>query len=101
MTERILRNALDDEEELDPVLLAFLDLLDRESDSNPGRMVPVTAELMARMRTLSDGVAVDVDPQNEGAVCQGQLDSQRCAPYLPPRNRPAETRCARRARGSR
>jgi prlF antitoxin for toxin YhaV_toxin len=54
--------------EEDPTLLAFLDFLEREIEDRPERLVPVTRELVARMRRLTSGVKVNPDEPIEGPV---------------------------------
>ena len=52
----------------DPVIGAFLDFLEREMIRDPGRLQPVTPELMAKMQRLSAGIEVDLDEEIEGPV---------------------------------
>jgi hypothetical protein len=49
----------DDEE--DPVLLAYLDFLDQEITAQPELVEPLDLDLLARMDALVEGVDVDLD----------------------------------------
>jgi len=42
---------------------AFLDLIGREIDTNPGSAVPITEEWVARAMALVEGVLVDLDEE--------------------------------------
>jgi antitoxin PrlF len=64
----VIRKAMDAEDEQDPALGAFLDLLERDIAEHPERLQPVTRELAERMRRLSAGIEVDLDEKIEGPV---------------------------------
>jgi len=49
------------EDEEDPVLLAYLDLLDQEITAQPDLVQPLDLDLLARMDALVEGVDVDLD----------------------------------------
>ncbi|MBV9109722.1 MAG: type II toxin-antitoxin system PrlF family antitoxin [Gemmatimonadetes bacterium] len=59
-------NRVQPDPEEDPTLLAFLDLLERDIEEDPERLVPVTRELIDRMRALTAGIPVDLDEPIEG-----------------------------------
>jgi antitoxin PrlF len=52
----------------DPALGLFLDLLDRDIDQHPERMVPVTAAFVQRVRKATAGVEVDPHAPIDGPV---------------------------------
>ena len=52
----------------DPAVGAFLDLLERDIAEHPERLQPMTHELADRMRRLSAGIEVDLDEEIEGPV---------------------------------
>lgn len=51
-------------------MLAFLDLLERDIEEHPERLVPVTRELIDRIRALTAGIPVDLDEPIEGDVSE-------------------------------
>jgi len=55
-------------EDQDQALCAFLDLLERDINEHPERLRPMTHELNARMRRVSDGIEFDPDEEIEGPV---------------------------------
>jgi len=65
--QAVIRRA-DGEDEADQVLGAFLDFVERQINEHPERLQPVTVQLRARMRRLSQGVMVDLDEGIEGPV---------------------------------
>lgn len=58
--EVILSKAVPDDEE-DPVVLAFLDFLERDMIAHPERLQPMDPELYARATELVKGIEVDLD----------------------------------------
>jgi antitoxin PrlF len=62
----VIRRVVDDPDE-DPVLGAFLGLLEREMTAHPERLQPITTELMDRMHRVSDP-DIDIDEEIEGPV---------------------------------
>lgn len=56
------------EEEVDPVVSAFLDFLERDMREHPEQLTPVTEGLVARLRSLTEGVEVGRDERIEGPV---------------------------------
>jgi antitoxin PrlF len=52
----------------DPVVNAFLDFLERDMTTHPDRLGGLTSELVERLRTLVDGVDVDLDAPIDGEV---------------------------------
>jgi antitoxin PrlF len=49
------------ENETDPALIGFLDLLERDIAAHPGRLRPVPDALVERARALAADVEVDLD----------------------------------------
>lgn len=49
------------ENEDDPVLAAFLDLIDRDMREHPERIRPLSADLIARAEELVGDIEVDLD----------------------------------------
>ncbi len=56
------------EPEADPALAPFLTLLERAIAARPAALVPLTAELAARMTAATESVDVDPDAPIEGEV---------------------------------
>ena len=55
--------------DMDPVLLGFLDMLERDLAQHPGRVQALPTALLSRMRRVVDAVgAVDPDQPIDGAV---------------------------------
>lgn len=63
----VIRRALDEHDD-DPVLGAFLDLLERELIAHPERIQPASAEWVAWLRELTEGIPVDLDEEIEGPI---------------------------------
>jgi len=57
-----------EDQDQDQALSAFLDLLERDITEHPERLRPMTHELAARMRRMSDGMEFDPDEEIEGPV---------------------------------
>lgn len=64
----IIRKAQETESEADPVLGAFLDLLERDIRDHPERLQPLTASFVERIRKATQGVDVDPYEAIEGPV---------------------------------
>lgn len=58
--EVVMRRAEAPQED-DPVLGRFLEFLARDMTANPGRIQPVSADLVARVNALTGGIEVDLD----------------------------------------
>jgi len=56
------------QEDTDPALGPFLDLLTRDLTARPEAIAPLEPALVARITELVDGVAVDLDEEIEGEV---------------------------------
>lgn len=63
----VIWNGAEDEHE-DPVVAGFLSFLERDMQTHPERLVPVTESFAARLRGLTEGVGVDRDERIEGEV---------------------------------
>jgi hypothetical protein len=63
----VIRRA-DDEDEPDPALGAFLDLLERDITGHPERLERATVGWVERMRRLTSGEKVDLDEEIDGPV---------------------------------
>ena len=49
------------EEEEDPVIGNFLNFLAQDMSKNPQNIKPITSDLFNRMKSLTDGIEVDLD----------------------------------------
>ncbi len=60
---------IEDDEEFDPTLLAWLSFLEKNILENPGSLVPLTRERLDRIKELTKDVVVDInerlDPAND------------------------------------
>lgn len=57
-----------DESEIDPTRCAFLDFVGEQMERHPERLIPVTSDLVDRMKKLSQAVNVSLDEPIEGPV---------------------------------
>jgi antitoxin PrlF len=58
----------DVEQDEDPALMPFLDLLQRDFETRPEAIVALTPELAARIAAATEGVSIDPDEPIEGDV---------------------------------
>lgn len=64
----MIQRATPAEDEGDPVVASFLDFLERDMREHPRNLAPVTQGLVARLRSLTEGVEVGRDEKIEGPV---------------------------------
>jgi antitoxin PrlF len=64
----VIRRVAADDPDGDPVIGAYLAFLEREMIAHPERVQPASAEWVARMRNLAEGISVDFDEEIEGPV---------------------------------
>ena len=50
-----------EQEDEDPVLGEFLNFLAQDMSKNPQNIKPITSDLFNRMKSLTDGIEVDID----------------------------------------
>ena len=51
----------EDSEYMDPIVTAFLGFLADDMAAHPGRISPISADLIARAKELVEGIEVDLD----------------------------------------
>jgi len=64
----IVRRAAEEQDEEDPALLPFLQLLEQDIAAHPDRLRAIPEGLYRRLLTVTDGLEADSDPIIEGAV---------------------------------